>query len=260
MITLSLALRAKELPLRLLRKLAKFPKQFVNPKAVHGTVAAKREAMKIAQDRFVEQAVTGAQFATSKLTPQQFFRLAGFDLERSGELHKYFVSLADLVAADEAELQRVHGITGAEIQKILAYASKLKCNVWPHSRLRYAASAATGRDEPEWSAKEDATLAAAVAALGGSFGDVWLYLSGDLPRRSPDECMRRYFYLHVQPTRGDAAAELRLDACMKPLYMNRDFRILPPRVVVVPTAVASVPSKTGSGLAGLNHAVWRQFL
>jgi hypothetical protein len=229
MIFASLRLMAAEHPLRLLRKLAKFPKQYTNVKALKGTIAEKRETMVNVEERAVERAVTFRRFKKSKLTPLRFFSLAGFPEDRGKELAKYFTGLPDLLASDAQELYRVHGITASEVQKILRFSDKLKFtqNLSPH--------AASSTPTPRWTPALDAQLLAATETFDASFGDPWLYVAAELSL-SPDACLHRYAELKIRPRWNQSQAELFLGKCLSSvLHMNRDFRLVPPRLVVVPT-------------------------
>ena len=85
-----------------------------------------------------------------------------------------------------------------------------------------------------WTALDDENLKKAAAYWGVDFGDPWMYISADLDRPA-DECRNRWIEIYTQPKQKSDSCELVLSKCMRPLLMNRQFRMLPPTCYIVPT-------------------------
>jgi hypothetical protein len=220
------------LPIRTLRKLGKFPKVYLSPKIAAGTISEKRLTMEKAKKRLVNVTLTNEMFSNSNnLAPEQFL-LRIINSERSTEISKYFKNLVDLLSADQTELERVHGISGNEISTILKYAQKYKARVWPVKEVGQWKKSAS-LENCEWTEERDNELLELAAKYDTDFGNPWIYISYEM-KVSIDQVKTRYFELRRKNDVDGASDEIILNLKKDFLWLNRDFRLIPPTLVLVP--------------------------
>jgi len=231
------------LELKDLRKFAKYPKQFINMKAVKGQICEKAEALRNAEVAAVRKAL--APSAPENLTVIDFLKLAKFESERAAEIAPYFTDFQDLISASERELSRIHTLAVNEQRKILKYIVKFKAGLFPPSE---PPAFAEPQEPKQWTTEEDKALLAACERFGADFGDPWIYVSHALGRNS-ESVRERFLEISEIPKNKTRTCELALTVSARSLLFNRDFKILPPKLFLVPTEgsfplhpLADVPS------------------
>lgn len=217
---------ARFMELKELRKFAKYPKKYLNAKLARGQIHEKAESLKIAEKSAINQTLL-PNFENLSVT--SFLSKAGFSDERSQEISSYFQHCADLINADEKELLRIRGMTLKEQRKIVTEARK-----YQFGYIGQACAPPVPRATKPWDPIEDAALLDACAKYDVSFGDPWIYVSSDIGR-DPESSRKRYVKISLIPENRMRTCNVIVSASAEPLLFNRDFKLLPPQLLIVPT-------------------------
>jgi hypothetical protein len=85
-----------------------------------------------------------------------------------------------------------------------------------------------------WTATDDQALLELCDYYDVNFGDPWMYISHALERNS-EECRLRWLNIYQKPKQRELTCEIALTKSTRPLLMNRQFRMLPPQMYVIPS-------------------------
>lgn len=123
-------------------------------------------------------------------------------------------------------------------RRLIHYLELFNHGLWPEPEKSEYYSAFQGKpyafEGKEWTNEEDKKLVTSAEHWGVGFGDVWLYVSHDM-QRPFEEVRKRYYEIVVKPKQRSSSCELVLSKCMQPLLMNRQFRMLPSTVYLIPS-------------------------
>ena len=209
-----------------LRKLSKFPRKFLDVKALRGQLGKKREILGNAEISETRKSLVLEHVDKGKsLSVVEALRFCGLSEERVTEISPYFTSFADLLSADEKQWERIHGVKLGEARKVIEKLRKFSYGV-KTKRTEGGVRTAV------WSSEDDKKLISLCLEFDVTFGDPWLFIGPEI-NKSPDECMRRFFEISEK---RNCENELALTRCMEPLLMNRDFKLMPPRLIFIPTS------------------------
>jgi hypothetical protein len=222
-----------------------FPKVYFDLKAFRKGISEKKQSLNNAERREIERAFAKQPPAGWTMeTLLEKSNIANLKTDEGKQLisnlASCFESWNDLVSSSKKDLFRVSHLLNAEQVKKLASAIEL----FNHGLLGLSTTEARelfpgkplkNSDSP-WTTKEDDKLIdLAVNKYDFTFGDVWLYVSGEM-ERPIDQVRERFVEIYVKKKDQEKSdCEIVLSKCFKPLLMNRQFRLLPPQCYILPS-------------------------
>ena len=232
------------------RRAAKsFPKVFFDLKAFRKGITEKKKSLIEAEKReiarvYAKPAPQGWAI-TSFLEKAKLAHISGLNsADETANFHQEVASCFDdwhdFISSTKKDLMRVsHLLSGAQVKR-LAHCIELfnhglfELDTSKPMPAEFMGKRLSRQDEP-WTSQEDETLIdLAVRKYDYTFGDVWLYVSGEM-MRTPDEVQTRFVGIYIKPRNKAQSTEVALSKSFRPLLMNRQFRVIPPQCYIVPS-------------------------
>ncbi|CAD7949276.1 unnamed protein product [Amoebophrya sp. A120] len=148
-------------------------------------------------------------------------------------------SWADFASMDQKEVMRIPGLTGAQRRKLIHFLTEFNHGMFPkevysENQLSVFAGRKYAKEGLPWTDEMDDALKASCDYWDVNFGDPWIYISNHCERPAR-EVKERWLEIVKKPQQRRQRCELTLSDSMKPLLMNRHFRMLPPTLFLVPS-------------------------
>ena len=233
-----------------------FPKVFFDLKAFRRGITEKKQSLLNAERREIDRSF--AKSAPPGWSVETLLEKANITNGQSdegkqliGKLSSCFDNWNDLVSSSKKDLFRVSHLLNADQVKKLAMAIELFNHGLLGVSTREVGDLFPGKElgntkSPWTSADDERLIALAVEKYDYTFGDVWLYVSGDM-QRPIDQVRQRFVEIYLKKRameKGDC--EVVLSKSFRPLLMNRQFRLIPPQCYVIPSGVSHRFSDTTS--------------
>lgn len=239
--------------LSIARRVAKpFPRVYFDLKAFRKGIAEKKSSLLEAEKREIDRAF--AKEAPAGWSISDFLRksqigklgdLKGDDLDRFySEVAACFENWNDFISSSRKDLFRVSNLLNPKQVKSLAHHLEL-FNHGLFPKPEPSSSVFQGKPlanaDKEWtSADDEQLLELATQKYDHTFGNPWLFISWDM-QRSVDAVRARFVEIFLKPKNASRNSEICLSKSFRPLLMNRQFRLIPPQCVIVPSE-ANFPS------------------
>ncbi|CAD7961909.1 unnamed protein product [Amoebophrya sp. A25] len=156
-------------------------------------------------------------------------------LDHAGE--RDLIGWSEFVSMDLKEATRLTMITAEQRRKLIRYINEFNHGLFPRVKSMvdaFAGKQYASHNQP-WTAEEDAKLRESCDKWDADFGDAFIYISDDM-QRPPEECRQRWLEIETIPgQRSSQGCELALSDSLRPLLMSRQFRMLPPTLLLVPS-------------------------
>ena len=208
-----------------LKKFAKYPQNYLNSKLVKGQISDKAATVLQAEKNILRKKNAPESQSVSVST---FLTDAGFSAERASEISCFFNDFPDFLGANDNDFLRIRGVTLKEQRKMNRAIHKFRLGV-----LTRAVVLPPPESRP-WNLSEDNALLEACSKYDVTFGDAWIYVAQDIGR-DPESARKRFMEISLVPDRRKASCDIIVTASAEPLLFNRDFKLLPPLVVIVPS-------------------------
>jgi hypothetical protein len=221
------------------KQLKPFPRVYFDLKAFRKGISEKKQSLIEAERRMIDK--TYAYRAPDGWTIETFLTRAKIleDDSQVAQLASCFESWSDFISSSRKDLMRVSHLLPAHQVKKLALSIEL------FNRGLFGLSSSETREAfrgrplrnqgVPWSPEDDEKLIQlAVYKYDFTFGDVWLYVSGEM-ERPIDDVRDRFVEVYLKKTERAQLMEIVLSKSFRPLLMNRQFRLLPPQCFVIPS-------------------------
>ena len=201
--------------------MSKFPKVYFDLKAFRNQLGKKKSWLESAEKRsidklFAREPPNGWTVATFLQKTKLFSSSPPAEL--SSLSWKEFIS--------SSEFFRFGGLDRNLSKKLIHYIELFNHGLWPE-----AATVEPAKIPAEWTPIEIEKLKSLAQSYDPHFGNPWMYISHALGR-TEDDVLSKYFSL--QENRETKPFEICISKSFRPLLMNRQFRLIPPQLVVVP--------------------------
>ena len=232
------------------KQLKPFPRVYFDLKAFRKGISEKKQSLIEAERRMIDKAF--ACPAPEGWSIETFLTRAKIfdDDSQVSQLASCFESWTDFISSSRKDLLRVSHLLSADQVKKLAVSIELfnrglfglssseTMQAFQGRRLR-------NHDAP-WTPEDDEKLVhLAVEKYDYTFGDVWLYVSGEM-ERPIDDVRERFVEIYLKKNERREAMEIVLSKSFRPLLMNRQFRLLPPQCFLIPSRSATLSEESFS--------------
>lgn len=205
---------------------------YFDESAFNSMIEDKKRSLENAERRIIERARIKA--APSGWTVLRFLQEMKFEGEPD-EVAKFFTSFQDFLGCNAEDLMRVPSLKWRQCRQIYSYIQMFNLGLFPKKPDSMRGSVVTpGVVSRPWTEADDKQLLEAAEEFDDSYGDIVVYIAAAL-RRSEDEVCERLVEIKHAPRGRARTCELLLSKVMTPLMMNRDFMLVPPTLIVVPS-------------------------
>jgi hypothetical protein len=214
---------------------ARYPHRYFDFAAFRKALADKKSALSEAEYREVRREY--APHPPEGWTVLHFLEQMKFG-DGAEEVAALFERWEDFISQDWKDLMRIRDMTLKQRRRLNKHLTLFNHGLWPAApegefQKRFKGLTLKREGQP-WTDEEDKRLLELCDLYDVNFGDPWIYLAWELQRRERD-VRDQYVKLVVRPKEQSRRCELAITKASKPLLMNRQFRMLPPDLYIVPS-------------------------